>query len=152
MHDTNRWLQTNFYDVLGVPSSASSADISRAYRRRARQSHPDLSSHGDREEFQRVQEAYDTLGSSSTRRRYDEVRTTGLISTRCYPHAEPAQPVEPDVDADDLWIRPYATQVSYARDGFYAGVSVGSTSWTMTWVGLNPWAAAFFGVRPRPPS
>ncbi len=149
MHDTTRWMQTDFYEVLGVPSSASSTDISRAYRRRARESHPDLSTRGDGDEFRLVQEAYETLGRPATRERYDEVRTTGFISTSCYPHAEPD---EADIDADDLWIRPYASQVSYARDGFFVGVSMSSSSWRMTWVGLNPWAAAFFGVRPRRPS
>ena len=46
------------YDVLGLPSGADEEAVRRAYRRRVKEVHPDQG--GDEEEFQRVQEAYDT--------------------------------------------------------------------------------------------
>ena len=46
------------YDVLGLPSGADAEAVRRAYRRRVKEVHPDHG--GDEEEFQRVQEAYDT--------------------------------------------------------------------------------------------
>jgi len=46
------------YEVLGLPSGADAEAIRRAYRRRVKEVHPDHG--GDEEEFQRVQEAYDT--------------------------------------------------------------------------------------------
>ena len=46
------------YRVLGLPSGADAEAVRRAYRRRVKEVHPDHG--GDEEEFQRVQEAYDT--------------------------------------------------------------------------------------------
>lgn len=46
------------YAVLGLPDGASLEEIKRAYRRKVKEVHPDQG--GDRDEFQRVREAYDT--------------------------------------------------------------------------------------------
>lgn len=62
----------DFYEALGVPRSAGQDDIQRAYRRLARQYHPDVNKRPDAEErFKELSEAYDALSDPETRRRYD---------------------------------------------------------------------------------
>ena len=63
----------NLYDVLGVPKNASQEEIKKAYRRLARQWHPDKNP-GDKEaeeRFKEVQAAYDIVGNPEKRKRYD---------------------------------------------------------------------------------
>lgn len=60
------------YSVLGLGREASAAEISRAYRRAARETHPD--SHGgdpSAERFKAVSDAYETLGDPNRRAAYD---------------------------------------------------------------------------------
>jgi molecular chaperone DnaJ len=60
------------YDVLGVPRDASDADIKKAYRRLARELHPDVNPSPEASErFKEVTHAYDVLGDPEQRRRYD---------------------------------------------------------------------------------
>jgi molecular chaperone DnaJ len=70
------WLQKNYYEVLGVPETASDEEISRAYRRLARRLHPDVNP-GDKEaeeRFKEVSAAYDVIGDALKRKEYDEAR------------------------------------------------------------------------------
>jgi len=60
---------TKFYKVLGVEKSASDAEIRSAYRKLALKYHPDRG--GDREKFQEIARAYEVLGDSDKRRKYD---------------------------------------------------------------------------------
>ena len=63
----------DFYEVLGVPRSASQDEIQRAYRKLARTYHPDVNSDPTAEDrFKEISEAYDVLSDPETRRRYDD--------------------------------------------------------------------------------
>lgn len=64
--------ERDHYQVLGVDTEADRAAIRSAYRRRARESHPDHG--GDAEEFHQVQEAWDILGDERRRGDYDRRR------------------------------------------------------------------------------
>lgn len=62
----------DFYDVLGVSRTASADEIQRAYRKLARNWHPDLNKSPDAaDRFKDITEAYDVLSDPETRRRYD---------------------------------------------------------------------------------
>jgi DnaJ-class molecular chaperone len=72
---------TNPYEVLGVPTTASSADIQKAYRKLAKKLQPDLNP-GDKaaeEKFKKVAGAYDLLSDAEKRKRFDngEIDATG---------------------------------------------------------------------------
>lgn len=62
----------SYYEILGVRRSATSEQIQQAYRRLARESHPDLHPGPAAEErFKAISEAYDVLSDREARRRYD---------------------------------------------------------------------------------
>ena len=65
--------QKDLYKILGVDKKASQDDIKKAYRKLARQYHPDRNP-GDasaEERFKEVQAAYDVLGDAEKRKQYD---------------------------------------------------------------------------------
>ncbi|MEU8111572.1 molecular chaperone DnaJ [Micromonospora sp. NPDC048947] len=71
------WIEKDFYAVLGVDKAASADDIKKAYRKVARESHPDHNP-GDpkaEERFKAASEAYNVLSDSGRRREYDEMRS-----------------------------------------------------------------------------
>lgn len=72
-------VKRDYYEVLGVPRTASLEDIKRSYRRLARQYHPDVNKTGDAEErFKEIAEAYAVLSDSDKRSRYDRFGAAGL--------------------------------------------------------------------------
>jgi molecular chaperone DnaJ len=73
--------EQDYYELLGVPRDASHADIKRAFRRLARELHPDVSEAPDAERrFRAVAEAYEVLSDPERRRTYDRFGHAGLRS------------------------------------------------------------------------
>jgi molecular chaperone DnaJ len=73
------WFEKDYYKVLGVAETASAKDITKAYRKLARELHPDRNP-GDaaaEERFKDVSAAYEVLGDEAKRKEYDEVRRLG---------------------------------------------------------------------------
>ena len=70
------WFEKDYYSELGVAKDASEKDITRAYRKLAKQFHPDANP-GDaaaEERFKEISAAHDVLGDTEKRKEYDEVR------------------------------------------------------------------------------
>jgi molecular chaperone DnaJ len=62
----------NFYEVLGIKTTADAKEIKKAYRDLAKKYHPDVSDVVDaKEKFQEIQEAYEILGNEESREDYD---------------------------------------------------------------------------------
>ena len=59
------------YDALGVSRKASSEEIRKAYRKKAKRHHPDASGGGDSQAFREAQEAYEALADPGRRAAYD---------------------------------------------------------------------------------
>lgn len=72
----NEWFEKDFYKILGVSKDASASDIKKAYRKLARDHHPDAKP-GDKaaeEKFKEISEAYGVLSNADKRKEYDEQR------------------------------------------------------------------------------
>src|SRR5579864_9541355 len=65
----------DYYSVLGVPRTASDKEIKQAYRKLARQYHPDVNPNDKNAEsrFREINEAYTVLSDPEKRKRYDEL-------------------------------------------------------------------------------
>jgi molecular chaperone DnaJ len=71
--------ERDYYELLGVQRGASDADIKKAFRRLARELHPDVSDRPDAQDrFREVVEAYEVLSKSETRELYDRYGHAGL--------------------------------------------------------------------------
>ncbi|MGW2562017.1 molecular chaperone DnaJ [Streptomyces sp. NPDC001514] len=73
---TKDFVEKDYYKVLGVPKDATEAEIKKAYRKLAREFHPDANK-GDakaEERFKEISEANDVLGDAKRRKEYDEAR------------------------------------------------------------------------------
>jgi curved DNA-binding protein len=69
----------DYYKILGVPRSASQEDIKKAFRKLARQYHPDVAKDkkGGEERFKEINEAYEVLGDPQNRSKYDNLGADG---------------------------------------------------------------------------
>jgi molecular chaperone DnaJ len=76
------WLEKDYYKVLGVADTASDKEIQRAYRKLARQFHPDANPNNPEaeERFKEISAAYDVLGDAEKRKEYDELRRLGPMA------------------------------------------------------------------------
>src|SRR4051812_19204520 len=72
----------DYYEVLGVERNASEADLKRAFRKLARELHPDVNSHDPEaeEKFKEAAEAYEVLSDPEKRGTYDRFGRDGLRS------------------------------------------------------------------------
>ena len=71
----------DFYELLGVARDASAAEIKKAYRRKARELHPDVNDGPEAEaQFRRATEAYEVLSDDGKRQTYDRFGEEGLRS------------------------------------------------------------------------
>lgn len=69
----------DYYEILGVARNASKEELKKAYRRLARQYHPDVNKEpGAEERFKDINRAYEVLSESETRSRYDQFGEAGV--------------------------------------------------------------------------
>ncbi len=79
------------YAALGLPGSATLADIKKAFRQRASQYHPDRNTSPDAPQlFRAVQSAYEVLSDEDRRKTFDDNRRRGLLD-------------DPLATATDIW-------------------------------------------------
>ena len=72
----------DYYQVLGVGRTADAAELKKAYRRLARQCHPDVNKEADAEDrFKEINEAYEVLSDTDKRRTFDRLGHAGLDGT-----------------------------------------------------------------------
>ncbi len=91
------------YTALGLASSATLADIKKAFRQRASQYHPDRNTDADAPaRFRTVQEAYEVLSDDARRLAYDDNRRRNLLDN-------PAQ------TARDIWQAYFEPLIENAR-------------------------------------
>jgi ferredoxin len=106
------------YEVLGLDSEASTADVHRAYRRRVKEAHPDHG--GSAEEFRAVREAYEALTSDETALDGDESPTPDADPSECrveYLDYEVIDDRGWDVDDPDLFSRAAAADLDPSVNG-----------------------------------
>lgn len=79
MAPQREWLEKDFYRTLGVAKTATAAEIKKAYRKLARENHPDANPNDPAAEqrFKDVGEAYAVLSDEQKRREYDELQRLG---------------------------------------------------------------------------
>jgi DnaJ-class molecular chaperone len=93
---------SDYYSILGVSKDTSNNDIKKKYRQLARENHPDKG--GDKEHFQKIQEAYETLSDPQKRQAYDNSQSQPNVhinggfpfefnfNSFFHPQAKPQQP------------------------------------------------------------
>src|SRR3972149_11210903 len=74
----------DYYDILGVSKNSSEEDIKKAYRKLAREHHPDMVADGDKldaeKRFKEINEAYQVLSDPEKKRMYDQFGHAGMGS------------------------------------------------------------------------
>ena len=109
----------DYYKALGVGDKASADEIKKAYRKLAKQYHPD-STGGDKAKesrFKDVQNAYDVLGDAKKKKLYDEIRSGAYARPRGAGGVYTSQGAGPGVfDLGDLFGQ-FFSQAQHAQGG-----------------------------------
>lgn len=107
------------YEVLGVDSAATSSELRKAYRRLLRQTHPDTG--GDPARFHAVQQAWERVGDTESRQRWDAGHTSrnGVSSPESEAPASAAPTVRREsTSGSSVRARTYGHPGGYARERF----------------------------------
>jgi molecular chaperone DnaJ len=79
---SREWFEKDYYKVLGVSDKASEKEVTRAYRKLAKQYHPDANpdNAAAAERFKEISEAYSVLSDDDKRKQYDQMRKYGAFA------------------------------------------------------------------------
>ena len=122
------WFDKDYYKILGLTASATDKEVTRAYRKLAKELHPDTNP-GSEEKFKEVSGAYDVLGDAAKRKEYDEVRRLG------------GRPPGASTSPAATWATWATSSVAYSAAGAATAPSAAQTSRRRCiWASVTRWS------------